>query len=201
MSLPFLPGHQKHISLHGLVHATMMMSPSHPKPIVQGGGGQAVSVIPGHHPYLSDVLRSHLKRVYEGLHGSFPALSREQLEDFLANTQAQPAQLPTEKADYTFEEFLGTVWYANAFEAVKEQPPGEKDLTKPISHYFISSSHNTYLSGNQLSSKSSTEAYKNVRVRNQAWGKCVQMLGFRFCYFCPGTISIYGYSQSILPPH
>ncbi|KAK1073262.1 1-phosphatidylinositol 4,5-bisphosphate phosphodiesterase beta-4 [Friedmanniomyces endolithicus] len=46
-----------------------------------------------------------------------------------------------------------------------EAIPIELDTSHPISHYFISSSHNTYLSGNQLWSKSSVEAYKNVLER------------------------------------
>jgi phosphatidylinositol phospholipase C delta len=165
--MPFLPketGHNRHLSLHSMVQATIMIHPpNRVVPVVQAGGGQAASQVPADHLYLSQGVQDHLKRVYDGLRGSAPTLSREQLGEFLTRTQGQTIEI-SEKEDYKFEEFLNVLWDNNALQAMKEKPGGDMNMSHPISHYFISSSHNTYLSGNQLSSKSSTDAYKNVRT-------------------------------------
>jgi phosphatidylinositol phospholipase C delta len=168
--MPLLTPSGKQFSLHKLMAmSTMMSSPAHGNhgfignhihPLIQAGGGDALSEVSAHQLYLSNEIQDHLQRVYDNLRGQEKALSHDKFVDFLEKTQGQPME-GMHRECYKFEEFLEVVYYNHGFEIVKPAPP-EKDLSKPISNYFISSSHNTYVSGNQLTSKSSTEAYKNV---------------------------------------
>ncbi|KAH9224194.1 PLC-like phosphodiesterase [Leptodontidium sp. 2 PMI_412] len=163
--MPLLTPTGKQYSLHKLVAMSTMMSPTHSahfRPLVQAGGGDAKSEVPSRHLYLSHGVQEHLQRVYDGLRGVEPTLSKAKFEEWLATVQEQSV-VELDAEEYKFEQFLEAVYYNRGFEAISEVK--EKDMTKPLSNYYISSSHNTYLSGNQLMSKSTTDAYKNVLIR------------------------------------
>lgn len=68
-----------------------------------------------------------------------------------------------------FETFIS---YLSAPEGNLLKLPVKEDMTYPLSNYFISSSHNTYLSGNQLSSDASSDVYRDVLLRGC---RCVEI--------------------------
>uniref|UniRef100_A0A8C4Q6K7 Phosphoinositide phospholipase C n=1 Tax=Eptatretus burgeri TaxID=7764 RepID=A0A8C4Q6K7_EPTBU len=60
----------------------------------------------------------------------------------------------------TLEEFLTFLFsWENSICEFQIEHLSQESMDNPLSHYWISSSHNTYLTGDQFSSESSTEAY------------------------------------------
>ncbi|KAK7398553.1 hypothetical protein QQX98_012076 [Neonectria punicea] len=102
-----------------------------------------------------------LKRVFDDLRGPDAMLSRDKFARFLRTVQGEVVA-DLDQSEYNLGQFL-YIWVNHYQEAMG--PPPEKDLSKPLTNYFINSSHNTYLIGNQLLSKSSPEAYTNVLRR------------------------------------
>jgi phosphatidylinositol phospholipase C, delta len=68
-----------------------------------------------------------------------------------------------------FHYFLHSV-FNDAYDPVKKELVGKLD--KPISYYWINTSHNTYLTGDQLKSRSSVEAYAKSLERGC---KCLEL--------------------------
>ncbi|KAF7157542.1 hypothetical protein CNMCM6106_003349 [Aspergillus hiratsukae] len=108
---------------------------------------KSIQVLPG-------PLSSHLDKIYASLTAGSPS-------DFIKDVQ--------------HEEVAGDVEAVNplaslaAFRAYMASPASDalcpakgQDLSAPITDYYISSSHNTYLTGNQLYSDAAAAAYTNV---------------------------------------
>jgi len=58
------------------------------------------------------------------------------------------------------------------FNPRREQVCKSSEMTKPLSEYWINSSHNTYLTGDQLTSKSSVEMYTKALYRGKMKQAC-----------------------------
>uniref|UniRef100_A0A672PCB3 Phosphoinositide phospholipase C n=1 Tax=Sinocyclocheilus grahami TaxID=75366 RepID=A0A672PCB3_SINGR len=80
---------------------------------------------------------------------------RELMTIFIDDTMRK-----TNDPAFTVEEFLSFLFSKeNSIWDEKFSEICPLDLNNPLSHYWINSSHNTYLTGDQLRSESSTEAY------------------------------------------
>ncbi|PSR77933.1 PLC-like phosphodiesterase [Coniella lustricola] len=137
----------------------------------------------GLHP-VSDSVTGHLRRLYDELKGPHEKeLSRDKFERFLKTVQhdtTPPSWFLSEKTrSFTFEEFLNCWWkeYSAAKRTIHSE---DKDLDRPISNYFISSSHNTYIEdGNQFTGEAKALQYKKASAKDslvlESGCRCVEI--------------------------
>lgn len=113
----------------------------------------------------------HLRSIYAAHAGSDRTWSPAETSEFVRKLQKHE-QVFDDDADTPSLDLAGFLAYMASTDAAAVLPRDDEDLSWPMSAYFISSSHNTYLTGNQLYSDSTTEAYANVLRRGC---RCVEI--------------------------
>ena len=142
--------------------------------------------------HINNIFKNHLsattkKKLY---------LTAEQFENFLNKEQRDPGLnellypfYTTDKALEMIQKFesddsfrkkkqmspLGLLRYLMDFENEIIDPIKYElhdDMEQPLSHYFINSSHNTYLTGHQITGKSDADMYRQVLL---AGCRCIEL--------------------------
>ncbi|XP_030750382.1 1-phosphatidylinositol 4,5-bisphosphate phosphodiesterase gamma-1 isoform X2 [Sitophilus oryzae] len=83
---------------------------------------------------------------------------REAIRNFICDFLRDP-QRDIQEPYFTVSEFLDFLFSKQNDLWDSQKNVVYQDMTRPMSHYWIASSHNTYLTGDQFSSDSSVEAY------------------------------------------
>ncbi|XP_069771600.1 1-phosphatidylinositol 4,5-bisphosphate phosphodiesterase beta-2-like [Narcine bancroftii] len=100
----------------------------------------------------------------------FPLIQHEQTQKLIE--KYEPNRINANKGHLSLE---GLTWYLSGPEnslTFPERLTVYQDMMQPLSHYFINSSHNTYLTGGQFSGISSPEMYRQVLL---AGCRCLEL--------------------------
>ncbi|KAI0420869.1 PLC-like phosphodiesterase [Xylaria grammica] len=130
----------------------------------------------GDHPAIPEINLSvmpYLERIFNCHANPEKRWHKDQIVSFVHHRQAD--KVTEASGDVAAKEeldFSGFLRYMTSTAADALAPPLEPDFSWPLSSYYINSSHNTYLTGNQLSSDSDADAYKNVLLRGC---RCVEI--------------------------
>ncbi|KAB5547204.1 putative PI-specific phospholipase C group protein [Coniochaeta sp. 2T2.1] len=112
-------------------------------------------------------ISQYLAKAFEDASRRRDILTRDGFVDFLRRVQGDDVDTNQPlREEYTSAQFLEEWIVRYGLGALGDLKPDQKDLSKPISNYFISSSHNTYLEGHQLYSQSSSQIYQKVLDRH-----------------------------------
>ncbi|KAJ2997708.1 hypothetical protein NUW58_g564 [Xylaria curta] len=131
---------------------------------------------PEDHRIIAEInpsLMPHLEKLFDCHATPDKIWQRDQIISFLHHRQAD--KVTEASGDIAAKEdldFSGFLKYMTSTAADALAPPSDADLSWPLSSYYINSSHNTYLTGNQLSSDSDANAYKSVLLRGC---RCVEI--------------------------
>ncbi|CAN8009691.1 unnamed protein product, partial [Ixodes pacificus] len=100
----------------------------------------------------------------------YPYANPARAKDIIA--QYEPNKSYVAKGLFSVEGFLRYLMSADNPIVSPEKFDLSLDMDQPLNHYFINSSHNTYLTGHQLTGKSSVEMYRQCLL---AGCRCIEL--------------------------
>ncbi|CAB3223896.1 unnamed protein product [Arctia plantaginis] len=146
--------------------------------------------------YKNLTQRTEVQKIFNNLTDDKPHLSANQLVDFLNEVQRDPRlneilhpyadlqrakdliktyehnKYHQQRSQLTFDGFLRFLMSEDNPIVATSKLDLCDDMEQPLAHYFINSSHNTYLTGHQLTGKSSVEIYRQSLL---AGCRCVEL--------------------------